>query len=852
MMQMPMTTTGAQGGRMVEVSGVALPLKSCSLRVDARGGLSRVTFVQRFENPHREPLSVTYKLPLPADAAVSGFSFVVGDRTIRGVVEGRQEARERFERAILDGKSAALLEQDRSSLFTQEIGNIPPGAAVEAHIELDQRLAWLSEGFWEWRFPLAAAPRYLGGGSEGDVTLSVANRDLGARASLDMAIRDALKEGRSPESPSHPLVCSLGVDAFDVELGSGNRVELDRDVVVRWPAAARSPGATLDVARSASGKLSGSSYALLTIVPPEPSAGVASVSRDLIVLLDTSGSMSGEPLDQAKRVACALVDALGPTDQIELIEFSNAARSFRSRPEPASQAMKKAALKWIQGLRASGGTEMLSGVNRALRELRPGAQRQIVLITDGLVGFEREIVSTLLRELPTTARLHALGVGSAVNRSLLAPIARAGRGVEAIIGLGEDPERAAKRLLAHTDAPVVVDLVVEGAGLRRVVPSRLGDVFAGSPLRVAMEVAPEGGEILVRGRMASGTFEHRARFEALDLGQGSEAVVKLFARELVEELEMQLSAGDEPASRERELERTGTMFQISTRLTSWIAVGEDVTVDPRDPSRHVEQPQALPYGMSASGLGLRSELDWGGMHVNRTSNVSPRGRMAAPFAMAPVHYPMGAPAAASPGSGYRDTGPLAMAPHYPMGAPAADPPGLGRRDTGRFDDALSRTPPPSGSSPLPPAPSAPSPAAPKRSPSLFERAKQSLADVFAGGARKSGATRQEPTSQLLGASPSDSSQAIEARIVGVDGDLVRVQLIAPKEGLELSFDGMKVTATAPDGRQSSAIVVVEQSTRGGEHAAGLIVRIVVRLSQGSPRPSAVHIELPSGVMIHAR
>ena len=145
-----------------------------------------------------------------------------------------------------------------------------------------------------------------------------------------------------------------------------------------------------------------------------------------------------ERIDHNLRESLMLVTALNPH-----IGYDNAAK-IAKRAHHDGTSLKAAALAWIQKLQASGGTEMLSGVQHAMRALRPSSQRQIVLITDGLVGFEREIVSTLLAELPRTARLHALGVGSAVNRSLLAPIARAGRGIEAIVGLGEDPERAAK------------------------------------------------------------------------------------------------------------------------------------------------------------------------------------------------------------------------------------------------------------------------------------------------------------------------------------------------------------------------------------------------------------------------
>ena len=141
----PSTTTSA-GGRLVSTTGRALPLLSTSLTADASGGVARVVVEQRFHNPHAEPLAVTYSLPLPADGAVSGFSFRIGGRRVVGEVDRKKAARERYEQALVEGRSAAILEQDRSSLFTQEIGNIPPGEEIIAEVIVDARSTRRSSG----------------------------------------------------------------------------------------------------------------------------------------------------------------------------------------------------------------------------------------------------------------------------------------------------------------------------------------------------------------------------------------------------------------------------------------------------------------------------------------------------------------------------------------------------------------------------------------------------------------------------------------------------------------------------------------------------------------------------------
>jgi Ca-activated chloride channel family protein len=604
-----LTTSDLSTASRLVAGSATLPLETTALRVTARGGIARVVLEQRFANHHPEPLALTYVLPLPADAAVSGYSFCIGDRRIEGEIDRRAAARERYEDAIVRGHTAALLEQERSSLFTQQIGNVPPGARVVCEVAIDQRLRWIEEGSWEWRFPLAAAPRYLGNDGRvadaGALALEVAT-SLSPRASLALAIGDAIAPGRAPESPSHRVHGIPDGPGHRVAFADGNAAELDRDVVVRWPVAGLVPAVSVLAERTARG-----AHALVTIVPPAPGTAPPVVRRDLIVLLDTSGSMAGPPIEQSRRVAMALVDGLRDHDTFELIEFASAQRRFAPGALAATPAHRTAALAWLAALRAGGGTEMRDGILEALRPIRGDTQRQVVVITDGLIGFEREIVQAIVERLPPGSRVHTIGVGSSVNRSLTGPAARAGRGAEIILGLGEDPERAVQRLRARTEAPLVVDVSLEGDAVIAVAPSRIPDLFAGCPVLVSAKLRPEGGEVVVRGRGANGSWEQRATVAPIAVGtdpQGVGVVSALFGREAVEDCELRLAAGGDPAEIDRAVEQLGLDHGIATRLTSWIAVDRTPSVDPRSPTRREVVPQVLPHGMSVDGLGLR-EVD---------------------------------------------------------------------------------------------------------------------------------------------------------------------------------------------------------------------------------------------------
>ncbi len=598
------------GGRLVTTDGRALPLIGASLVADAKGGLVRITLEQTFRNPHGEPLRVTYSLPLPADGAVSGFAFRIGEERVVGQVDAKRRARERFEEALLEGRTAALLDQERSSLFTQEVGNVPPRTQVVCEVQVDQRLTWLPDGAWEWRFPTVVAPRYLGAdGRVADaakVSVDVADAALPVKLSLSLQIRDALADGVRPESPSHPLHSGRAQGRTDVTFGDERGVALDRDVVVRWRVAGLNVGTSLDVSRPAAGVTSGAAYGLLTIVPPTLEARMTPVPRDLIVLLDTSGSMSGSPLDQARRVTSALVESLNERDQLELIEFSNSARRWRHSAVFATDANRRDAQAWLARLRASGGTEMRTGILEALQPLRAESQRQVILITDGQIGFESEVLQAISQRLPKGSRVHAVGVGSGVNRSLTKPAAQAGRGVELIIGIGEDVEPFVKRLMARTNAPLLTDVEISGSAVLQAAPTRVADLYGGAPAMISLKLRAEGGEVIVRSRSADGDVEDRVQVSPCNFGEGSAAVTALFAREVAEELELNVATGGNKPELDRELERVGIDFQISTRLTSWLAVSTQQTVDPRAPKRNETMPHELAYGLSVEGLGLRT------------------------------------------------------------------------------------------------------------------------------------------------------------------------------------------------------------------------------------------------------
>jgi hypothetical protein len=246
---------------------------------------------------------------------------------------------------------------------------------------------------------------------------------------------------------------------------------------------------------------------------------------------------------------------------------------------------------------------LISAIAAALRPLRDAVARQVVVVTDGLIGFEASAVKAIRDGLPAGTRLHAVGVGSAPNRAFLRPAARAGRGIEVLIGLDEAAESSAGRIAAATREPVVIDVAVDGTALVGLSP-RLPDLLTGSPVLAPLRLRPEGGKLVVSGRTANGAWEEHVDVPATQPGEGSEAIAALWAREAIDDLERDLACGGNRSDIDRRIEQLALQHSISSRLTSWIAVAETPSVDPREPVRVERIPQALPYGMSVEGLGL--------------------------------------------------------------------------------------------------------------------------------------------------------------------------------------------------------------------------------------------------------
>ena len=630
MSQLDLEQEAPVASRLVSVDGKTYPLESAQIIARAQGGFAMSTLAQVFANPYDEPLEVVYTLPLPADGAVLGYTVKVGERVIRGEVQPREKAAAAYKEALFQGRTAGLLEQARVDTFEQKLGNIPGKTKVEVTIDVLHPLAFeraritdprellcsdivpgADQSHWNYRFPTVVGVRYHGTpGRVGDSeALSPGRGEAGqipVRMGFTLTIADGMFE--YAQSPSHRI--EQDGEAV-VRLFEGEA--LDRDIVVRWAASAQDVGVHVCEGPGLPGD--DGRYALVTVVPP--SIAAKKLARDLIVLLDSSGSMGGEPIELAKVVVGDLLRSLEPGDHFEVLEFSNDVSPLTKGRVPFNEDHLDQVLAALTRVKANGGTEMESALKKAMKSVNDDSQRQVVLVTDGGISFEHEVVAQAASK--RNVRLHVVGVGHVPNRALTQQAAAAGRGLEVLVGAHADAAASSAKLIAGLAAPVLTQIEVVGTALAGDRPKGLRDVFAGKPLTFAVELSRKRGTLTLRGDLAGQTEPWTQRIDVPASEHGSLPASPLpvgavFGRERVAQLELEhASSGyhgfneegvDARVRIEQLIEHVGMRHRIVSRRTSMIAISEDVTVDPQAPKRRQHVAVEIPAGVSAEGLGL--------------------------------------------------------------------------------------------------------------------------------------------------------------------------------------------------------------------------------------------------------
>jgi Ca-activated chloride channel family protein len=581
---------------------IEFPLAHTGVVATVSGNIARVEVTQLYQNPTNSRLEAVYAFPLPENAAVTDMMFRIGNRVILSEVRRRQEARDTYERAKATGHTAALTEEERPNLFTQSVANIPPGQSVEVVLRYVHEIKF-DDGRYQFVFPTTIGPRYVPSSGVADadkVTPPVVAPGVRSAHRLDLVV--ALEPAAAFAdfgSPSHRVIAAVDADA-DARLFrlADDDTRPNKDFVLAYRPAGQEPDARLLTARDR-----GEDYFMLFVQPPADVAAAMVRPKEMVFLLDKSGSMYGQPIETAKKLILTALGKMGPKDTFQLIAFDSSTVNMSAEALPNTPQNIAAAAAWLNSLSGGGGTEMLGGIRAALDlPSDPERLRMVVFCTDGFIGNEREIIDHIDKSRGAT-RVFGFGIGSSVNRYLIEGVGRAGRGAAEVVRADEPIDDAVARLYKRLDRPVLTDvaLAFDGLAVRDLEPRRLPDLFAGQPLVVVGKytagAAP--GRVTVSGKLGNRPYARTLTLATKT--QANPLIGTLWARRRIEEL----TDGTERAldsDAVGEVVALALYWKLVTPYTSFVAVERALKVDTRIGLAELLVPNELPEGVSYQGI----------------------------------------------------------------------------------------------------------------------------------------------------------------------------------------------------------------------------------------------------------
>jgi Ca-activated chloride channel family protein len=577
---------------------IPAPLLATDVRISIAGIVARTQVTQRFVNTGDDWREGVYVFPLPESAAVDRLEMRIGARRIQGQIRERGEARRAYDQAKAQGKKAALVEQERPNLFTTSAAAIGPHEEVVVAIEYQESLRFDS-GAFALRFPMAITPRYVPADDRvadaSRITPPFVHPADGKVLPVTLAV---VLDAGFPLARLSSLYHAVNVDeAVDgrITVTLDGPVPADRDFVLEWaPEVGRSPAAALFTEQH-----DGKAYVLLTLMPNVPQGDAVRLPREATYIIDTSGSMAGTSIVQAKAALTYALERLAPGDRFNVIEFNSHARALFDAPVPVDGATLARARSFVASLRANGGTEMREALALALRPARAeGFVRQVVFLTDGAVGNEDELFA-LIRERLGDRRLFTVAIGSAPNRHFMTKAAQFGRGTFTSIGDVREVQQKMAALIGKLERPILTDLAIDWPGAVEAWPRELPDLYDGEPIVVKAALQSLEGEVALRG-----WFGDKAWQATLPLpGNGSApGIGVLWARAKIEALSDLAIGGANPADVRAEIVRVALAHHLVSKHTSLVAVDVTPTAPPGTDIVKTAIPGNLPHGQEFEAI----------------------------------------------------------------------------------------------------------------------------------------------------------------------------------------------------------------------------------------------------------
>ena len=589
-----------------------LPLKSVAATVVIAGVIADVRIRQEYANEGERPLEATYIFPASTQAAVYGMEMTIGDRIITAEIREREQARQEYEEAVEEGRTASLLEQQRPNVFQMTVGNILPGDTIFVELSYTETLV-PAEGEYEFVYPTVVGPRYsetpLAEADSRDLFVATPYTHEGEPAAYGFDIDVELTTGVPIQAlysishevdVSYPEAGRARVGLLESDESAGNR-----DYILRYSLAGDRIETGLLLYEGEGESFLDENFFLFMGQPPERVSEEEIPPREYIFVVDVSGSMGGYPLDVSKALLRDLIEPLRPTDHFNVVLFAGVSNLMSEKSLPSSSENIELALEFIDASEGAGGTRLGAALERAMQLPRTSEKtsRSIVIATDGKISAEAAVFD-LIRDNLGDANVFAFGIGKSVNRFMIEGIARVGFGEPFVVTREDEAEETAARFREYIRTPVLAGatFAAEGFDIYEVEPAVIPDLLAQRPVLVYGKWQGERqGTLSLRGHTGQGEYAFEIDVSQVTPDESNAALRYLWARRLIATLGDYAGLGLEARVRSHIME-LGLTYNLLTAYTSFVAVDRVVRNDGTELSR-VVQPLVLPEGVSDEAVG---------------------------------------------------------------------------------------------------------------------------------------------------------------------------------------------------------------------------------------------------------
>lgn len=590
-----------------------LPLKDTKVEIAVSGVIADVKVVQTYRNEGSRPINASYVFPASTRAAVYGMRMRIGDEVIVAKIKEREAAKQDFETAKKEGKSASLLEQDRPNVFSMSLANLMPQETVEIELRYTELLV-PTDGVYEVVYPTVVGPRYASQkespAKKEDRFVNTPYLHQGKKPTSTLHISARISAGLPIQEltcPSHQIFPQWqGQTVAQLTLDDADPFQGNRDFVLHYRLAGNQITSGLLLYQGTD-----ENFFLYMAQPPQRVATEDIPPREYIFVVDVSGSMEGFPLNTSKQLLKDLIGQLRPTDLFNVVLFAGDSSALAPKSLPANQENISAAIRLLEQQRGSGGTELLPAVEQAMNLPREATiSRSIVLVTDGYISGEQGVFDYIRTHL-NQCNVFAFGIGAAVNRYLIEGVAKAGMGEPFIVTQESEAPAIAAKFREYIQTPVLTDIQIRAIGFDTydVHPLNFPDLLAQRPViffgkwRGALT-----GTFELHGKTGRGDYLTSLPVSGTLPDDGNRALRYLWARSRIAELS-DYGFGRPSEEKVKAITALGLNYNLLTQYTSFIAVREKV-VNAGGATDDINQPLPLPVGVSDLAVGSEPELAW--------------------------------------------------------------------------------------------------------------------------------------------------------------------------------------------------------------------------------------------------